>query len=542
VHPLLRGFLLAKLRELDDEKIQATVEGAVGYLAEQHRWDDCLFVLEQFPDDRLILETLKSGLEEILDSGRIVTVSSWLKLAEKRCLRDPVFLLAEAEVALRSRQDLKADALGEQAAALLKGELAARAYLVAARAAHLSSDPDKVSQLCDLALKSASGIETRFEALWLEFSSALERPGADLNASIERLSGVRRGNTAYALRLRTARGAVLGHDRDIRGAVAELKLADPLMGGVTDPFARTNFLQFLAYSLTLAASYEEAITAADRLIDEAHRTGLEFVFDYALLRKAGALIGLRRLGDAQRVITELQRRSASASELVADNTVLHRIKLLIAAGDLPRAATLLDRDFGATLRPAFRGELAAYRGIVAVSIGDTRGAIDALEQDESSFEFGEAAALRDVARAIISLASSGGDIDIESLIDRLFAFGQLDALVTGYRAFPLLAQEAVSFPGLRRPLTRLLVQANDTDIARSIGLRVPRELRSRQPLSPREQQVYDLLIQGRPNREIAKALFISESTTKVHVRHIFEKLGVHTRAEAARLAGTIDAA
>jgi DNA-binding NarL/FixJ family response regulator len=67
-------------------------------------------------------------------------------------------------------------------------------------------------------------------------------------------------------------------------------------------------------------------------------------------------------------------------------------------------------------------------------------------------------------------------------------------------------------------------------------------LRSRQTLSPREQQVYDLLIQGRANREIAKALFISESTTKVHVRHIFEKLGVHTRAEAARLAGTIDAA
>ena len=38
---------------------------------------------------------------------------------------------------------------------------------------------------------------------------------------------------------------------------------------------------------------------------------------------------------------------------------------------------------------------------------------------------------------------------------------------------------------------------------------------------------------GASNKQIAAQLFISESTVKTHVAHIYEKLGVKTRAEAA---------
>jgi DNA-binding NarL/FixJ family response regulator len=47
-----------------------------------------------------------------------------------------------------------------------------------------------------------------------------------------------------------------------------------------------------------------------------------------------------------------------------------------------------------------------------------------------------------------------------------------------------------------------------------------------------------LLAQGRTNAEIARALYISEVTVKVHVRHILQKLGVRNRAEAAVLVAT----
>lgn len=56
-------------------------------------------------------------------------------------------------------------------------------------------------------------------------------------------------------------------------------------------------------------------------------------------------------------------------------------------------------------------------------------------------------------------------------------------------------------------------------------------------LSVRELEVLALVADGRTNRQIGEALFISEKTASVHVTHILDKLGVDSRIEAALLAG-----
>ena len=52
----------------------------------------------------------------------------------------------------------------------------------------------------------------------------------------------------------------------------------------------------------------------------------------------------------------------------------------------------------------------------------------------------------------------------------------------------------------------------------------------------REREVLVALDAGASNREIAKSLFISEATVKTHLVHIFDKLGVDSRAKAVTAA------
>jgi DNA-binding NarL/FixJ family response regulator len=51
-------------------------------------------------------------------------------------------------------------------------------------------------------------------------------------------------------------------------------------------------------------------------------------------------------------------------------------------------------------------------------------------------------------------------------------------------------------------------------------------------LTQREQEIVDLLVQGKSNKEMADKLCLSGDTIKAHLQHIFRKLGVSSRLEA----------
>jgi DNA-binding NarL/FixJ family response regulator len=57
-------------------------------------------------------------------------------------------------------------------------------------------------------------------------------------------------------------------------------------------------------------------------------------------------------------------------------------------------------------------------------------------------------------------------------------------------------------------------------------------------LTPREAEVLRLIAAGKSNREIARALFVTEATVKTHVNRIFAKTGSRDRTQAMRYAYT----
>ena len=70
----------------------------------------------------------------------------------------------------------------------------------------------------------------------------------------------------------------------------------------------------------------------------------------------------------------------------------------------------------------------------------------------------------------------------------------------------------------------------ELDGSRYLLLRMPRPGANRVQLSPREQEIVRMVAKGHPNKVIADVLNISCWTVCTHLRRIFAKLGVGSRA------------
>jgi DNA-binding NarL/FixJ family response regulator len=425
-------------------------------------------------------------------------------------------------------------ALANQAARSLDGDLAARAHLVAGTAAHLTDRPTRIERHAELAAAAAETPATREGALWVRFLGALDQQAPDLTNRLEDFRSAARGGLKQSLMVGTAELATAEFEGGLEDAVDDARAVLELAKRGGDPIAHTGLLSGYSSALVMTARYEEGLASSETLASIAENYGLDFASPYAQLWTASAHIGLRRFTAAARTLSTLERQLQDGPRrFLLHNLLCQRARLYASVNDVRRALEVLSVDRVDRPLRGCRGEFLGWRALLTATAGDPRKASPtAKDACLASRDLGTKALAR-AAEAIVALREEQHERAIAHL-QVVVETGIWDPVVIAVRAMPTLGDFIARQAQWRSWFQQLLAASGDASIAASLGLKIPRAAKARATLSPRESEVHELLAQGLTNEEIAKLLYISLSTTKVHVKHIYEKLGVRSRLEAAR--------
>jgi DNA-binding CsgD family transcriptional regulator len=178
------------------------------------------------------------------------------------------------------------------------------------------------------------------------------------------------------------------------------------------------------------------------------------------------------------------------------------------------------------------GEYLATRALTCAVAGEHDNARALISEALDTTSVVEVQTLCAVAVAISTLREHGRDRETRGAFQLAMDLDTWDALVCGIRAEPTLLVALATDSSSRRHVTKLLTRSRDAALLGKMGLLRESLYGHDTPLSTRERDVIALMSRGLTNREIAKTLYISESTAKVHVAHILKKLGARTRADA----------
>jgi LuxR family maltose regulon positive regulatory protein len=534
LHPLLRELLTRRFVEADGEA-RTRLLMRCRRLFRARRWDEALCVAEVSKDAAFASEAIGAALDDLLAAGRTSSLQRWVAAARSAGASGSLVDYADSEALLRSGALDQAMALATQAARSLEGDLGARAHIVAGTSAHLADRPDRTALHARLAATRAEIRETRQGALWLQYLSALSRQAPDLKQCLDNFRAAAGHGLKQSLMIATGAVGVAELEGGLEDAIDDARAILEVAKQGADPIAHTGALSCYSALLVMTGRYEEGLSSSKTLASVAENSGVEFAVPYAQLYSARAYIGLRRFTSADRALSALERdlRGEPRSFFVHDLPV-QRARLYASVNDLQRAFDVLSLDHFERAAATSRGESIGWRALFTAIAGDAARATSlARESRQVSRDLGTRA-ISHTAQAIVALGEQKHDGTVDQM-KKVVATGMRDPVVIAIRAMPPLGAFIAEQVQWRSWLQQLLEASRDVSLAASLGLRIPRAAKPRATtLSPRESEVHELVAQGLTNEEIANVLYISVSTAKVHVKHIYEKLGVRSRLEAAR--------
>ena len=232
---------------------------------------------------------------------------------------------------------------------------------------------------------------------------------------------------------------------------------------------------------------------------------------------------------------ELIRRAAAAAPAPTSPIVLHTAAPQQPEAEIPTTGSRLETT---TQQVLIVEDDAGWRGILAELVAESG------RRSRLCSSFGEAlgllarerCALAIVDLSLASTVAPTGNLDGYRVLASSHAAGIPTIVVSGvasaadvehvyaeYEIFAYFEKQAFDRGAFRATVAEAL----------ALGQALTGELAT---LTPRELEVLKMLAQGLTNKEIAAALVITINTVKRHLKSIFGKLDVNTRAAAAAIA------
>ncbi len=484
-------------------------------------------------------------------------------------------------------------ALAHYERALELGERSADLLARAAQAARFSGDAEKAVALCReaIALTEDPLLYERLgeyhfwddEAALASYERALElAPGEPrlLAAKGHALMGLRRwedsracceAGLAAGAKPRITLGLVLAHLGEADQGEAYLREALALAADGED-IARA--YMHLGELLRIRGDRAGALRAMEEGERQAARLGLRGSFGHFLyVNAADDLFRLGRWDEAAARLEESRRMDLSKTAVALRRAVAGQLHTL--RGDLAAARAELEEG-DPDLPSEFLAPLAVARALLALALGDRdaarvhldgalAGVQDSLytpplyslavraEADPGQALAGLAAlaplpdarahrllahAEHERTPAAWAAAAEAFDALSEPYPAAYARAGQAEALLLagGERAAATAAAKAAHATAARLGARPLLEQVEALARRGRLDLTTAPVAAAKEDgvgLTAREIDVLRLLAEGLTNREIATRLFISQKTVGAHMAHIYAKLGVHSRVEAA---------
>jgi ATP/maltotriose-dependent transcriptional regulator MalT len=530
IHPLARAFLEERSEQLGLVPDPAACLTALDHYRDRRDWDAAFELIARRRLAAELEPLLVSALDELLDTARLQTIDNWCLLASEAGVDAPLFSIARAEVSLRHGRHAEAQAYAESAA-LVSSPHAFRALSVAGRAAHLASREDEALELYTRAEEIAETVPHKRDAQWGQLMCLIDLESPRASAALEALE--RDVHAADARDFVRAAACRLSYQSRMgKLDLTSAEIAWRMIDAVRDPLVRSAFEFVYSHALAHVSRYGEALDVATSCLRTVERFRLDFAVPYALLPAALAHAGHRRWRESERCAQAARQRAAAVGNHHAEEKALAvLIRTMAQQGKFQGALELPIPELGSSL-PAMASELLTSRALLLAAASRVDEASATLDSARGISRSGEQALLSAATVAITALKTNAPQsIElVRALEDAAFDLGMVDFLVVAYRCCPELLSVLLRSSRTPSRIAALIQRVGDEDLAEALGHKGAVSDDPISKLTKREFEIYELLCGGLGNRQIAELLVISESTVKLHVHHIYNKLGVRSRA------------